>query len=345
MSHESESSTPELGGAHLVSRRGFLRLAAGLVLGVPVLPRNFEDLLEKSADQVSPYRRGMFRGESLFQPPHFRPHGAPLDEGKLFLTFDDGPLPCTSRILDLLSATGHKATFFVIGRNLNDPKLRNSAVRAVREGHDIGNHSYDHPNFAAISPQRAVREIVSTAGLIREVVREAGVEPNRQNLFFRFPYGSPGTRTTYAAAQEVLTELNYRIAWWNVDTLDWRMELDWFPRRPSAVLESLSRARANDVVLLHDRQRTAQYLSAMLNKLDDHKLTSIPLSASDIGTQGMPAPAKDESPAAESDPILLPDEDRLVEQLSQNLFKRKKARETPWTAPLGNRPASHSSLW
>lgn len=99
-----------------------------------------------------------------------------LNSESLFLTFDDGPQYCTAGILDLLALRGHKATFFVIGRNLANPTLREFAVKALREGHDIANHSYDHPDFSTISVKRAVREITSTHALIEELVTEAGVD-------------------------------------------------------------------------------------------------------------------------------------------------------------------------
>ncbi len=70
----------------------------------------------------------------------------------------------------------NKATFFVIGRNLVNPKLRELAIKALQQGHDIGNHSYDHPNFSSISAKRAEREIVSTHELIQAIVRESGRE-------------------------------------------------------------------------------------------------------------------------------------------------------------------------
>lgn len=342
---KDESPLPEKGSASVLSRRGFLKSAAVLALGVPLLPPDLESLLEKSADQLAPLRRAPIRGESLFRHPRMRAVDASVVEGKLFLTFDDGPLPCTSHILDFLSSTGHKATFFVVGRNLNDPKLRELAVRALREGHDIGNHSYDHPNFEAISPQRAVREIVSTAGLIRDVVHDAGVDPKRQNLFFRFPYGATGSRSTYAAVQEVLSELKYRIAWWDVDTMDWRMELAWLPRRPAAVIASLGRARASDVVLLHDRLRTAQYLTAMLRTLDDRQLTSIQLSNLDFGPPSVPAPEKYESPDIANKALILPNEENLAEELLSGLVGHERARALPRQPMRGHRGTSTTHLW
>lgn len=206
----------------------------------------------------------------------------------LFLTFDDGPLVCTGRILELLDEKRHKATFFVIGRNLENPNLRKLAVKALQDGHDIGNHSYDHPDFSMISSRRAVQEITLTHARIQEVVEEAGADPKRQNLFFRFPYGITGSRSNYAHSRETLAELNYKVAGWDLDTNDWRMETGWLSRSPSRVIASLKTAKPWDVVLLHDRVRTAQNLDKMLDVLEAHKLVSVPLSDLEFGRQRVP---------------------------------------------------------
>ncbi len=197
---------------------------------------------------------------------------------RLFLTFDDGPLLCTGRILDLLGESRQKATFFVIGRNLERPKFRDLAVRALREGHDIGNHSYTHPNFSTVSAQRAEMEIFKTHEIINGLVRETGVDPSRQNLFFRFPYGNSGSIYNYAACRRILASLRYRVAWWDLDPWDWRMEMALFKRNTKKVIASLKKARPKDVVLLHDRVKTSEHLSGMLDVLRTQKFVSIPLS-------------------------------------------------------------------
>ena len=94
--------------------------------------------------------------------------------GPLFLTFDDGPARCTEAILDQLARRKQKATFFVIGRHLTNKTLRASAIRALKEGHEIGNHSYSHPQFSGISVDRAKQEIKRTHDLIEELVQLAG---------------------------------------------------------------------------------------------------------------------------------------------------------------------------
>ncbi|MGB6066524.1 MAG: polysaccharide deacetylase family protein [Desulfomonilaceae bacterium] len=205
--------------------------------------------------------------------------GSPgLNAKSVFLTFDDGPAFCSGGILDLLALHGHKATFFVIGRNLTNPRLRSFALRALLEGHDIGNHSYNHPDFSTISAKRAEKEIVSTYGLIDELVKEAGVDAERQNRFFRFPYGAAGSRSNYQACQDLLSALNYQIAWWNLDTNDWRMELAWFPRPASTVINSLKAAKPKNVVLLHERTKTMKNLGTMLHVVESRGLVSVPLS-------------------------------------------------------------------
>jgi peptidoglycan/xylan/chitin deacetylase (PgdA/CDA1 family) len=275
--HRPSAKNPE---PRIYSRRQFISVGAGIVMTSPSVPSLVEELtslLGPDTDHVAPHR-----GEIL--PPSI--HDLRKDRGPeswgsqhpLFLTFDDGPLFCTAQILEHLTQRKHKATFFVIGRNLVNPKLRELAIRALQEGHDIGNHSYDHPNFSTISIKRAEREIVSTHELIQAIVKESGVNPRRQDLFFRFPYGVAGSRSNWEHCQGVLADLNYRIAWWDLDTNDWRMELPWFPRPSSRVIRSLNKARPNDVILLHDRAKTAEYLPRMLEILESQRLFSVALS-------------------------------------------------------------------
>src|SRR5204863_3705529 len=68
------------------------------------------------------------------------------------MTFDDGPsATLTPKLLDLLAAHHIKATFFVIGENVAEhPEI---VARAAREGHEIGNHSWSHPNFGKMSDE------------------------------------------------------------------------------------------------------------------------------------------------------------------------------------------------
>lgn len=313
-----------------ISRRQFLFAGAGLAIGTEPLSTLVDELtslLDSGELHGQPPR-----GESL--PKDLKPLStktSPLmptfRNGKIFLTFDDGPLRCTGKILDLLAATRHKATFFVIGRNLKDPKLRAFAVRALREGHDIGNHSYSHPDFSRVSAKRAEKEILSTHELIQDVIKESGVDAGRQDLFFRFPYGVSGSWANYASTQNVLASLNYHIAFWDLDTNDWRMELQWYPTSPERVLKALNRARPRDVVLLHDRQKTAHCLPQMVEALDSRHLVSAPLSDYGILKEqpAMAHQAPSEPLAADSGILHHPE--RVLVELSDAPFSRSTVRD------------------
>ena len=87
----------------------------------------------------------------------------------LCLTFDDGPDPrYTPGILDILKSHGVQASFFVIGANAD----QNIGLikREYAEGHDIGNHTYTHPNIALVSPERAALELSTTQRIIENAL-------------------------------------------------------------------------------------------------------------------------------------------------------------------------------
>ena len=192
-----------------LSRRRFLLLAASVMVGGSQWDSLEDELIGalEETGALSNRERSQDPSRDLFAPERTK-NEEKTEEPRhgLFLTFDDGPLFCTGRILDLLAESQQKATFFVIGRNLANPKLRDFAIRALREGHDVGNHSYNHPNFSTILAQRAEMEIYKTHTMIKDLVREAGVDPARQNLFFRFPYGNSGSIYNYAACRKILAK-------------------------------------------------------------------------------------------------------------------------------------------
>lgn len=130
------------------------------------------------------------------------------EEKVVALTFDDGPHPrYTDEILDLLAEYGAKATFFVIGKNL---ELYGAATeRAVREGHEIGNHTYSHPGLSGISPIELEREILMNEAIIEE-------KTGRAPTCFRPPEGycTRDIRHTAAAA-------GCSLILWSIDTRDW----------------------------------------------------------------------------------------------------------------------------
>ena len=148
------------------------------------------------------------------------------DEGTLqvTLTFDNGPEPdVTDRVLDVLAATGVKATFFVLGAKLADPRRRALAERAHAEGHWIGNHTWSHaePLGRIAEASRVVSEIVETQALI-------GGLSHPDRLFRPFGGGGAiGTHLLSPAAVEVLKSERMSCVLWNAVPRDWENPLGW----------------------------------------------------------------------------------------------------------------------
>ncbi len=166
------------------------------------------------------------------------------------LTFDDGPQQkLTPKLLDLLAAHHIKATFFVIGQNVVEhPQI---VARAMREGHEIGNHSWSHPNLGKMSDEGVRRQLQETD---EAIVRATGVHP----VLMRPPYGS----LTPRQRRWVHAEFGYDIVLWDVDPLDWKRP------GPSVICNRIvAETRPGSIVLSHDIQ--AGTIAAMPQVLSD----------------------------------------------------------------------------
>lgn len=126
------------------------------------------------------------------------------------LTFDDGPHPeLTPKLLDLLRAEGVRATFYVIGRNVDSyPDI---ARRIVAEGHEIANHSWSHPALTSLGAAKLNQELRSTSDIIE---RTTGRRPTNM----RPPYGAINERVR----QTILRDHGLDVVMWSVDPLDWK---------------------------------------------------------------------------------------------------------------------------
>ncbi len=158
-----------------------------------------------------------------------------VDRPYIAMTFDDGPSEAlTPKLLDLLAAHHIRATFFVIGENAAvHPEI---LKRAVREGHEIANHSWSHPNLGKMSDESVRRELRKTDDVINDAI---GVRPT----LLRPPYGSITPRQKHW----IHDEFGYRTILWDVDPLDWKRP------GPSVVCSRiLKETRAGSIVLSHD---------------------------------------------------------------------------------------------
>lgn len=155
-------------------------------------------------------------------------------KNKIALTFDDGPHPrYTPQILDILDRYNVKATFFVIGKNLeNYPSV---LKRVYESGHEIGNHSYDHTNEKHFDESKITFEIEKCEELICEQI---GVKPN----LFRPPQGDYNLYSEKIASQK-----EYSIILWSIDTRDWEH------LSPNKIMSVIDRQLVGgDIILMHD---------------------------------------------------------------------------------------------
>ena len=200
-------------------------LAGARAHGVPPRSRGFGPLPRGLKNCLRSARLPMARGP---RPVLF---SVRTDAKALALTFDDGPDPATTPVLlDLLARLGAKATFFLVGtRAERHPEL---VARIAAEGHEIGNHSWQHLSLPSLSEAEVADQLIRT----RNVLQRHG------RTLMRPPFGD-ATPTTMA----VVHRLNYTIVAWNVVGQDWfDDDADTIARR------ILDQARPGSIVLLHD---------------------------------------------------------------------------------------------
>ncbi len=160
--------------------------------------------------------------------------GLPAAQSRLALTYDDGPNdPHTLRLLEVLARHGVHATFFLIGRYVEQ---RPDIVREiVKAGHVVGNHTFTHPLLIFKSAAEVRKELSDCRAALHDAIGE------HSNLF-RPPFG--GRRP---AVLRIVRELGLQPVMWNVTGYDWNAP-------PAAVIERKvsKQIRGGDVILLHD---------------------------------------------------------------------------------------------
>jgi peptidoglycan/xylan/chitin deacetylase (PgdA/CDA1 family) len=159
---------------------------------------------------------------------------ASRDRRRVALTFDDGPDPRrTPALLDALADLGAPATFFLLGKQVDaHPAL---AARIAREGHELGNHTYNHRYLPLARSRSVAHELAATDA---SIARATGVVPT----LARPPYGGRSPRNVRVFAQR-----SKRLVLWDVNSFDWKgAPADAIARR---VVE---RTRPGSIILMHE---------------------------------------------------------------------------------------------
>jgi peptidoglycan-N-acetylglucosamine deacetylase len=203
-----------------------------------------------------------------------------VDGPYIAMTFDDGPHPVlTPRLLDMLSI---KATFFLIGQNAAEyPDI---VRRIAAEGHEIGNHTWNHPQLTKLSPAALRDEIDRTSSTIAEII-------GKPILVMRPPYGATSAYINHWMNRE----FGMKVILWSIDPLDWKY-------RNSARVESqiLAGARPGAIILSHDIHPTT--VAAMPDVFD----SLIAKGYKFITVSELIAMDKTQSQTAQNGPSVLP---------------------------------------
>lgn len=200
-------------------RLGFVVLTIGLVVS---------PFRVAAEEMILPNFEGIGRGVTLLWE-------GPKDRPTVALTFDDGPARGkTDAILDYLAAEEVPATFFVLGENAK--RCPDLLERMVHEGHEIGNHTFSHPNLTKLTHSQVREEIKKTQDAVYEA---AGILPR----FFRPPYGAANLTT-----MSVLSNQNLAAVFWSIDPQDWKGGAE------AQIVASVTEGLQNGaIILLHEK--------------------------------------------------------------------------------------------
>lgn len=162
------------------------------------------------------------------------------------LTFDDGPNHNTSRVLDILEKYNVKATFFILGSNINGNE---KTIKRMNDlGMEIGNHMYSHKLLTKLENDKILSEINEVDNLIFNIT-------NKYPTLIRPSYGTVNDRIKKIIDRPIII--------WNIDTLDWKNH-----NSKEIANKVLKKVKNGDIVLMHDIYRaTANSLEIIIPKL------------------------------------------------------------------------------
>jgi len=175
-----------------------------------------------------------------------------MSDGNVMLTFDDGPHPqYTPQILDILKEKNVKATFFLIGTQIE--KYPEIAHRIIDEGHAVGGHSYSHEYAFGFTIGTALEdEIMKTQRLLAEQDAETAT-------WFRPPFGVTNPNIAGVVKKNKLTTMG-----WSVRSFDTVAK-----RKGQILSKVLGEVKSGSIVLLHDTIKlTAEALPTLIDEID-----------------------------------------------------------------------------
>ena len=175
----------------------------------------------------------------------------PNTENKIYLTFDDGPIPeITEWVLEELKKHQVKATFFCIGDNIRKhPQIFN---KIISEGHAIGNHTFNHLNGWKTTTETYLENF----GQCEKIIQQSAIN-NLNAKIFRPPYGK--IKRSQAKA---IRKLGYKIIMWDVLSVDFDSALS----KEKCLENVLSNVESGSIIVFHDSIKAFKNLEYVLPK-------------------------------------------------------------------------------
>ena len=179
-----------------------------------------DESIVSSKQWLDPLQEGIFKSDPVLEE----------DLVMMALTFDDGPVPMTMKLVDMLETSHTKATFFFIGSEIESRPTMAKHIYSL--GHEIGNHTYSHPHLPELSLEEIISEMNRTDQIIEDVLE---VKPS----IMRPPYGE--------IHDENLKAFSHQVIQWSLDTVDWHHH------DHITILSILNQSIDGDIILMHDR--------------------------------------------------------------------------------------------
>jgi len=255
----------------------------GEILRITGTPKAGSRTIQLDSDDTDPRTRLIVDEHMDSYPLTYKLQYYGYHPGVVALSFDDGPDPTwTPRILDILKRKDVKATFLLIGSQAQENV--GLMQRIVREGHEVGNHTYTHPDISEISARQLKLELNATERLF---ISKLGIQP----LYFRPPYDIDQEPDTDDQAEPAyrIQQMGYTIIGDKIDTDDWNER----PRKtPEQIRDSVLRQLENmkdkpqfqgSVILMHDgggnRAPTVAALPMLIDALRANGYQIVPVSS------------------------------------------------------------------
>jgi cellulose synthase/poly-beta-1,6-N-acetylglucosamine synthase-like glycosyltransferase/peptidoglycan/xylan/chitin deacetylase (PgdA/CDA1 family)/spore germination protein YaaH len=254
----------------------------GEIIRVIGLPKTGKRTVEVDTDEPDPRKKLIIDEHMDVYPNTYTVQQYGYHPNEVALSFDDGPDPkWTPKILDILKSKGVHATFLMIG----DEAQQNIGLmqRVAREGNEIGNHTYTHPDISEISQRQLDWEVNLTERLFES---KLGMQP----LYFRPPYDIDEEPDTDDQAAPVyrIQQLGLTVVGNKLDTDDWDERIRKSPAEISqSILAQLNRMKTQhqfrgSIILLHDgggdRSVTVAALPVLIDTLREHGYSIVQVS-------------------------------------------------------------------